>query len=104
MSIFYEVNVFFERDIEIAYRAWLTEHIAEILALPGFLDAQLFDVQQDAEPDRLAICMQYRLDSQTSLDNYFQQHAARLRADGIEKFGQRFSANRRVLINPKMFS
>lgn len=104
MNIIYEVNIFIERDIETDYRAWLTRHIAEILALPGFLDAECFDVQQELETDRLAICVQYRLDSQASLDNYLQQHAARLRADGIEKFGRRFSADRRVLINPKMFS
>ena len=35
MSIIYEVNVFVQRDIETEYRAWLTKHVAEILALPG---------------------------------------------------------------------
>lgn len=104
MSIIYEVNVFVQREIESAYRAWLVKHIAEILALPGFLDAQCFDVQQDAGTDTFAICMQYRLESQAALDDYLAQHAPRLRADGIEKFGNRFTASRRVLKNARQFS
>ncbi|MGH8108944.1 MAG: DUF4286 family protein [Arenimonas sp.] len=103
MSIIYEVNVFVQREIENDYRAWLEKHVAEILALPGFLDAQVFDVQQDAGKD-LAICMQYRLESQTALDNYLEQHAPRLRADGVEKFGNRFTASRRVLLNVRAFA
>lgn len=103
MSIFYEVNISLQREIEAEYRVWLEKHIAEILALPGFLDAQSFDVQRSDDSDKIDICVQYRLDSQSALDNYFSRHAARLRADGVEKFGDRFTANRRVLINPRVF-
>ena len=98
MTITYEVNVFVQRDIETDCRAWLIKHIAEILALPGFIDAQCFDVQQDSNADDIAICVHYRLQSQAALDNYFQQHAARLRADGVTYFGDRFRATRRVLV------
>ena len=103
MSLVYEVNVFVQRDIEADYRAWLVEHIQEILGLPGFLDAQSFDVQQDLVSETVAICVHYRLASQAALDNYLQQHAPRLRADGMGKFGNRFTANRRVLMNPCLF-
>lgn len=98
MSITYEVNVFVQRDIEADYRVWLLEHIAEIVALPGFIDAQCFDVQQDSKADDVAICVHYRLQSQTALDNYFEQHATRLRADGVANFGDRFRVTRRVLV------
>ncbi len=98
MTITYEVNVFVQRDSEADYRAWLVKHIAEILALPGFVDAQCFDVQQDNNADDVAICVHYRLQSQEALDNYFEHHAARLRADGVAKFGDRFRATRRVLV------
>ncbi|MGH8051883.1 MAG: DUF4286 family protein [Arenimonas sp.] len=103
MSIIYEVNVFVQRDIENAYREWLAKHIAEILALPGFIDAQSFDVQQDNQADDIAICVHYRLESQAALDNYFENHAVRLRADGVARFGDRFRATRRVLSNIKIF-
>jgi hypothetical protein len=98
MSIIYEVNVFVQRDIETDYRTWLLKHMAEIVALPGFIDAQCFDVQQDNNAD-VALCVQYRLQSQSALDNYFEQHAPRLRADGVAKFGDRFHAARRVLVS-----
>lgn len=103
MSIIYEVNVFVRREIETEYREWLPKHIVEILALPGFLDAQCFDVQGSEDNGTIDICMQYRLESQSALDNYLAQYAPRLRADGVEKFGDRFTANRRVLINPRVF-
>jgi hypothetical protein len=98
MGIIYEVNVFVQHDIENQYREWLLKHIAEILALPGFIDAQCFDVQQDNSADDVAICVHYRLESQAALDNYFQQHAPSLRADGVAKFGDQFRATRRVLV------
>lgn len=103
MNIIYEVNVFVQRDIEDSYRAWLAGHIKEILALPGFLGAQSFDVQQDEISDSVAICVQYGLQSQAALNDYLQHHAARLRADGVEKFGDSFRASRRVLINARVF-
>ena len=98
MSIIYEVNVFVRPDSAADYRAWLLKHIAEILALPGFIDAQCFDVQQDSHADEVAICVHYRLQSQAALDNYFEYHASRLRADGVAKFGDKFRATRRVLV------
>ena len=98
MAIIYEVNVFVQRNSEADYRVWLLKHIAEILSLPGFIDAQCFDVQQDNNANDVAICVQYRLQSQAALDNYFEHHAARLRADGVAKFGDRFRATRRVLV------
>ena len=99
MSILYEVNLFVERDIEVNYRAWLIQHIAEILTLPGFLDAKSFDVEQGDNADVVAISVQYRLESRQALDNYFEHDAPRLRADGITKFGDGFKATRRVLSN-----
>jgi len=104
MNVIYEVNLFVEREIEADYRVWLEKHIAEILALPGFLDAQSFDVEQDDNAGTLAISVQYRLESREALDNYFEQHAPRLRADGTDRFGDRFRANRRVLVNSRMFT
>ena len=104
MTVIYEVNLFVERKIESDYRAWLLKHIAAILALPGFLEAQSFDVQQAADSETVAICVQYRLTSLAALDDYLERHAARLRADGIEKFGNRFTANRRVLLNASAFT
>ena len=96
--IVYEVNVFVQRAIETAYRHWLEHHVAEILRLPGFIDAAIFEVIMPAsDADEFALCMHYRLDSELSLENYLRDHAPRLRADGIARFGNNFRAERRVL-------
>ncbi|MCC7249371.1 MAG: DUF4286 family protein [Lysobacter sp.] len=97
-TIVYEVNVEADADIAVAYRAWLHDHIAEILALPGFVDARAFDVlDPPVSAGRIGLCVQYRLTDAAALDAYLRDHAPRLRADGVARFGERFRAQRRVL-------
>jgi antibiotic biosynthesis monooxygenase (ABM) superfamily enzyme len=95
--IVYEVNLQVDREIADAYRAWLRPHIAEIVALPGFFGAELFEVLEPAADGRLSLCVQYRLRDVDALQAYLDQHAARMRGEGLAKFGGRFSAQRRVL-------
>ncbi|KWS06042.1 hypothetical protein AZ78_3596 [Lysobacter capsici AZ78] len=94
----YEVNLDLDAAIADDYLAWLREHIAQICALPGFLGATLHLVADPlAEPGRRALCVQYRLRDQAALDDYLRDHAPRLRADGMARFGGKFSASRRIL-------
>ncbi len=97
-GVIYEVNIEVDRDIADAYRQWLVGHIAEILALPGFTGAHAFDVlEPPPSAGRIGVCVQYALKHQAALDDYLRDHAPRLRADGAARFGERFSAQRRVL-------
>lgn len=97
-SVIYEVNLDLDAAIAADYRAWLHEHIAEICALPGFTGAQLFDVLEPvADPGRQRLCVQYALGDAEALETYLREHAPRLRADGMARFGGRFTATRRVL-------
>lgn len=97
-EVVYEVNIDLDAAVEAEYRAWLVGHVDEILALPGFIDARVSDVVDPAAaPGRIAICMHYRLHDAAALQDYFEHHAPRLRADGIARFGGRFNATRRVL-------
>jgi hypothetical protein len=94
----YEVNVECDREIVDAYRVWLREHITEILRLPGFVDARVFDALEPAPAEgRIGLCVQYRLIDAAALEAYLRDHAPRLRADGVARFGERFRAQRRVL-------
>jgi hypothetical protein len=95
----YEVNITLERAIEADYRAWLVAHVSEILSLPGFIGAQIFDVEsaETNTVDPIQICVHYRLSSRAALTEYLAQHAPRLRADGFARFGSRFQATRRIL-------
>jgi len=96
--IVYEVNLYPQASIEAEYRAWLDAHVLEMCALPGFLGAEVFERRDPAAPEgELALCVHYRLRDAEALEAYFREHAPRLRADGIARFGDRFRAERRVL-------
>ena len=96
--IVYEVNLFVPRAIDAEFRAWLDAHVREIVALPGFEGAQVLErVEPAPAPDELVFCTQYRLHDDAALADYLREHAPRLRADGIARFGDRFRAERRVL-------
>lgn len=98
MSLVYEVNLSVRRDIEAEYRAWLDAHVREILALPGFIGATVFDRLEPApSPDEFCLSLHYRLRDPAALADYLRDHAPRLRADGIARFGEGFRADRRVL-------
>ena len=97
-GVIYEVNIEVDAAAHDDYRLWLRAHIDEILALPGFTGAKVFDVlEPPPAAGRIGLCVQYALRDQTALDDYLRDHAPRLRADGMAKFGGRFQAQRRVL-------
>jgi quinol monooxygenase YgiN len=96
--IVYEVNIRIERAISEEYRAWLAEHVRELLTLPGFLSAEVFEClpdPDDAEHESLVVC--YRLQSHAALTAYLAHHAPAMRAKGTERFGDRMQVSRRVL-------
>lgn len=93
--IVYEVRAVVEDGIADAYRGWLEPHIREILAIPGFTHAEL--LEEDAEPGTRVWTVRYHLESREALEQYLREHAPRLRADGVARFGDRFRATRRVM-------
>jgi antibiotic biosynthesis monooxygenase (ABM) superfamily enzyme len=95
--IFYEVTLEVDREIAADYLHWLKVHMVQMLALPGFVDAQRFARTDTPEAERATFVVRYRLRDQAALDAYFANHAADMRADGLRAFGTRFSATRRVL-------
>ena len=96
--IIYEVNLFARRDIEAAFRAWLDAHVREIVALPGFTGASVFNrIEPPVAADEFVVCTQYRLTDAAALETYLREHAPRMRGDGLARFGDAFRAERRVL-------
>ena len=96
--VIYEVNIEVDAAAHDDYRVWLRTHIAEILALPGFTGAKLFEVlEPPPSAGRVGLCVQYALKDRAVLDDYLRDHAPRLRADGVARFGDRFQATRRIL-------
>ena len=96
--IVYEVNLEIDAGIAAEYRRWLDVHVAGILTLPGFTGARILEVLEPASPSTgIALCVQYTLVDTAALDGYLREHAPRLRADGVARFGDRFRAQRRIL-------
>ena len=96
--IAYEVNLEVDTAVLPEYRRWLDQHMRTILALPGFISAELFEVREPAATGgRCGLCIQYRLRGAEDLERYLREDAPRLRADGERRFGGRFSARRRIL-------
>lgn len=97
VQVIYEVDLDVDAAIATDYRGWLDAHVQDMLALPGFVSAQVFEVAEPVAAGRVAYCVHYRLRDAAALDAYLREHAARMRADGEARFGDRFRASRRVL-------
>lgn len=96
--IVYEVNLEIRDTVADAFRAWLADHVAQILTLPGFVFAEILE-RRDPPPaaGMLSLVVCYRLTDEASLKRYFAEDAPRLREDGLRRFGDAFTTTRRVL-------
>jgi hypothetical protein len=99
--VFYEINLTINTEIEDEYLAWIPEHMQEMLQFAGFNKASFSEaVTMDphvTNTDIRNFTILYEVESLKHLQDYFQHHAARMRQEGIDKFGDNFSASRRVL-------
>ena len=91
----YEVNLVPDPSIEDEFDDWLDAHVVEMLRLPGFLTAVVRRAE-DANGE-IQRTVQYELRDRESLDAYLRDHATTMRQQGIDRFGQRFRASRRIL-------
>lgn len=95
--IIYEVNLIIQPQIWSQYTTWLAKHIEEILLIKGFEWADIFQILEPEADQAGQICVQYHLTNHKALKLYTKQHAAEMRQQAIDLFGDQFSASRRVL-------
>jgi quinol monooxygenase YgiN len=96
--IVYEVSIKVREAIADEYRAWLGDHVRELLTLPGFLSAEVMIAEPEhATPEEQEIVVAYRLESHNALSHYLAEHAPQMRARAENRFGGQFRADRRVL-------
>lgn len=102
-GVLYEVNISVDEDVLPAYMEWLAVHVQEMLAFDGFMSAEVTEPDgpgpfpvSDSGKHRIRRTVLYRVASLELLESYFSTHAARMREDGIARFGGRFEATRRV--------
>jgi len=95
-GVVYEVDLEADADIEAPFDTWLRDHIADMLQFDGFQSAEILE-DRAAPPGRIRRIVQYRLRDQAALDGYLAKHAPQMRAAGVTRFGDRYTAERRVL-------
>jgi len=95
----YEVNLQIETSHYPNYLAWLKEHIAQMCQIPGFLGATLLQPEFDTNcyPSKRFLVVHYQVESMQALQDYFENFAQKMRQEGISRFGDLFSASRRIL-------
>lgn len=67
-----------------------------MLALPGFVGARTLSAEDDPESGWPRRTVHYGLADMPALDAYFEEHAAHMRADGVQRFGDAIRSERRV--------
>lgn len=99
--ILYAVELELDAALRDEYRAWLATHVAEMLALPGFIDARVLTRLDPPPPaGRAVFVVHYRLRDRAAFDAYAAGPATRMRAASTARFGDRVRASRRVLEAP----
>ena len=93
--ILHEVRLSVDHGIAADYRSWLESQIHDMLALPGFEYAEL--LREQGDESRAVFVAHYWMRDRDALKMYLRDHAASMRADGLRRFGNQFSAERRVL-------
>lgn len=96
MHTVYEVRVEVEPSIAEEYFLWLKRHMADLVQAAGFEKAVLFSPDEPT-PDKRVWVVQYLAPNRESLENYLTHLAHKFRADGLERFGNRFQATRQIL-------
>lgn len=97
--VIYEVNLSIQREIQGEFLPWLEAHIQEMLTFSGFVSAELFQVEEDP----LQLCVCYRLESLSALNNYLQKEAPRMRQVGLQRFADKMQVHRRIMLRKAVF-
>ncbi len=93
----YEVSVEVNDSIVEAYLDWLKSHMADIVLEANFVDAELFR-RDDAPAGKHIFVVHYLARSLEDVQAYIENLSAKYRADGLQRFGQGFRAERRILV------
>jgi len=109
--LIYEVNLTVDQEVAPRYSAWLREHIREVLKVDGFEAAAWYVRSDDTETipdgndteDPREWTIHYQVRDRSALQTYFDDHAERLRQQGVDEFGDHATANRRILQQQRIF-
>lgn len=95
-GVIYEVSLDIEPDIIGEFDTWLAGHVDDMLTIPGFISARTF-VLDNSDDGKARRVTHFHLESEADLERYLSGPAAVMRQAATERFGDRFSASRRIL-------
>lgn len=95
MMVIYEVNLTINKAIYSKFTLWLKDHVNGMLQFPGFIQASIFKPEEEIS-DQEKLTIQYQLECRADLERYFTEFAPRMRAEGIKRFNDNFTAARRI--------
>ena len=81
-AVIYEVRLRVDNDVVGPFDAWLAEHVDDMLRFDGFETAESIEAESPDAESSLRI-VRYRVASRAHLQNYLDEHAPRVRAQGI---------------------
>lgn len=94
----YNVTINVEPGVRDAWLEWMQQtHIPEMLATGKFHEARICRVLVAEETGGYTYAIQYQTSSRELLEEYYRQDAARMRQDGLDRFGEKFVAFRTEL-------
>lgn len=90
----YEVTLCVDRELAEDLDTWLAAHVEEMLDVPGFVGADTYALDDEERACRVTC---YHVETDALLERYLADEAEERRQSGIDRFGDRLSASRRIL-------
>ena len=96
--IIYNVTINIDESIHEKWLLWMQQkHINDVLKTGLFIKAKLVKVLVEEEMGGTTYAVQYFTESKENLENYYKNHAPRLREEGLSLFGDKMLAFRTEL-------
>lgn len=96
--IIYNVTTNIHESVQEQWMIWMQhKHIPEMLATGKFSSARMVRVLVEEEMGGFTYSVQYTTDSKTTLEQYYQEDAPKMRDEGTKLFGDRMLSFRTEL-------
>ena len=97
--ILYNVTTNILPDVHDEWLHWMkTVHVPDVMSTGHFSTYRMCKLDKmEEEDDAITYVFQYTAASRNELENYFNNHASRLREDVVKKFADKFIAFRTVM-------
>jgi hypothetical protein len=94
----YNVTINVDSSIHREWLEWMSRiHIPDMLGTGKFSSAKICRVLVEEETGGTTYAVQYQVESREVLQAYYREDAARMRQDGLDRFGEAFVAFRTEL-------